>query len=281
MMAGTLYICSTPIGNLEDITLRALRVLREVDLIVGEDSRHTRKLLSHYGIHTPFAPSLFQGVEERRVEGVLQALREGKDVALVCDAGTPLISAPGYPLVRACLAEGIKVVPVPGASAFLAALVASGLPPDRFLFLGYLPRKSGPRKKVLERLSELPYTAILYESPHRVLSTLEELARLFPRRPLVLARELTKVYEEFIHGTTEEVFAEVKRRGGIKGELVLLIAPADLKEEEEPEPEPMRKRFRELLDCGFSPGEAVKKVAGEFGIPRREAYRIIHGLAEN
>ena len=280
-MPGTLYVCATPIGNLEDITLRALRVLREVDLIVGEDSRHTRKLLSHYDIHTPFAPSLYQGVEEARVEGVLRVLREGKDVALVCDAGTPLISDPGYPLVRACLAEGIKVVPVPGASAFLAALVASGLPPDRFLFLGYLPRKSGPRKKVLERLSELPYTAILYESPHRVLSTLEELARLFPRRPLVLARELTKVYEEFIHGTAEEVFAEVKRRGGVKGELVLLIAPADPKEKEEPEPEPMRKRFRELLDCGFSPGEAVKKVAEEFGIPRREAYRIVHGLAEN
>ncbi|MCD6129049.1 16S rRNA (cytidine(1402)-2'-O)-methyltransferase [Candidatus Bipolaricaulota bacterium] len=280
-MPGTLYVCATPIGNLEDITLRALRVLREVDLIVGEDSRHTRKLLSHYDIHTPFAPSLYQGVEEARVEGVLRVLREGKDVALVCDAGTPLISDPGYPLVRACLAEGIKVVPVPGASAFLAALVASGLPPDRFLFLGYLPRKSGPRKKVLESLSELPYTAILYESPHRVLSTLEELARLFPRRPLVLARELTKVYEEFIHGTAEEVFAEVKRRGGVKGELVLLIAPADLKEKEEPEPEPMRKRFRELLDCGFSPGEAVKKVAEEFGIPRREAYRIVHGLAEN
>ena len=280
-MPGTLYVCATPIGNLEDITLRALRVLREVDLIVGEDSRHTRKLLSHYDIHTPFAPSLYQGVEEARVEGVLRVLREGKDVALVCDAGTPLISDPGYPLVRACLAEGIKVVPVPGASAFLAALVASGLPPDRFLFLGYLPRKSGPRKKVLESLSELPYTAILYESPHRVLSTLEELARLFPRRPLVLARELTKVYEEFIHGTAEEVFAEVKRRGRVKGELVLLIAPADLKEKEEPEPEPMRKRFRELLDCGFSPGEAVKKVAEEFGIPRREAYRIVHGLAEN
>ena len=280
-MPGTLYVCATPIGNLEDITLRALRVLREVDLIVGEDSRHTRKLLSHYDIHTPFAPSLYQGVEEARVEGVLRVLREGKDVALVCDAGTPLISDPGYPLVRACLAEGIKVVPVPGASAFLAALVASGLPPDRFLFLGYLPRKSGPRKKVLESLSELPYTAILYESPHRVLSTLEELARLFPRRPLVLARELTKVYEEFIHGTAEEVFAEVKRRGGVKGELVLLIAPADLKEKEEPEPESMRKRFRELLDCGFSPGEAVKKVAEEFGIPRREAYRIVHGLAEN
>ena len=280
-MPGTLYVCATPIGNLEDITLRALRVLREVDLIVGEDSRHTRKLLSHYDIHTPFAPSLYQGVEEARVEGVLRVLREGKDVALVCDAGTPLISDPGYPLVRACLAEGIKVVPVPGASAFLAALVASGLPPDRFLFLGYLPRKSGPRKKVLERLSELPYTAILYESPHRVLSTLEELARLFPRRPLVLARELTKVYEEFIHGTAEEVFGEVKRRGGIKGELVLLIAPADLKEKEEPEPEPMRKRFRELLDCGFPPGEAVKKVAEEFGIPRREAYRIVHGLAED
>jgi len=277
-MAGILYICSTPIGNLEDVTLRALRVLREVDLIVGEDSRHTRKLLSHYGIHTPLAPSLFQGVEEARVKGVLHALREGKDVALVSDAGTPLISDPGYPLVRACLAEGIKVVPVPGASALLAALVASGLPCGRFLFLGYLPRKAGPRRKALERLSGLPYTAILYESPHRVLSTLGELARLFPRRHLVLARELTKVHEEFIHGTAQEVLAEVQRRGGVKGELVLLIAPATPNKAERPDPQALRARYEELLRAAIPPREALRELAAEFGIPKRELYRLIHGL---
>lgn len=224
-MAGTLYICSTPIGNLGDITLRALEVLREVDLIVGEDSRRTRKLLSHYEIHTPFLPSLYEGVERRRVGKVLGALEEGKDVALVTDAGTPLISDPGYPLVRAAVEAGIRVVPVPGPSAALAALVASGLPPDRFLFLGHLPRRAGRRRRALEELAQIPYTTVFYESPHRVLVTLEELARMYPHRPLVLARELTKVHEEFIRGTCVEVLQRVKERGGLRGELVLVLGP--------------------------------------------------------
>lgn len=275
-MAGTLYVCSTPIGNLEDITLRALRVLREVDLIVGEDSRHTRKLLSHYGIHTPFAPSLFQGVEEERTEGVLRELRQGRDVALVCDAGTPLISDPGYPLVRACLTEGIRVVPVPGASALLAALVASGLPCDRFLFLGYLPRKAGPRRRALEALLGLPYTAVMYESPRRIVSTLKELARLSPKRGIVLARELTKLHEEFIRGPVEEVLAEVNRRGGVKGELVLLIAPASPNKAERPDPQALRARYEELLGAAIPPREALRELAAEFGIPKREIYRLIH-----
>jgi 16S rRNA (cytidine1402-2'-O)-methyltransferase len=224
-VAGTLYVCSTPIGNLGDITLRALEVLRQVDLIVGEDSRHTKKLLSHYQIHTPFLPSLYEGVERRRVGKVLQVLEEGKDVALVTDAGTPLISDPGYPLVRAAVERGIRVVPVPGPSAALAALVASGLPPDRFLFLGHLPRRAGRRRRALAQLAHIPYTTVIYESPHRVLSTLEELARLYPHRPLVLARELTKVHEEFIRGTCQEVWREVQARGGVRGELVLVLGP--------------------------------------------------------
>ena len=280
-MPGTLYVCATPIGNLEDITLRALRVLREVDLIVGEDSRHTRKLLSHYDIHTPFAPSLYQGVEEARVEGVLRALREGKDVALVSDAGTPLVSDPGYPLVRAAIAAGIRVVPVPGPSSLLAALVASGLPPDRFLFLGYLPRRPGPRRKVLEELAGLEYTCVCLESPHRILATLEELARLFPDRPLVVARELTKVHEEFIRGTTTEVLAEARRRGGLRGELALVIGPTPSEKSGLTDPKAVKARYEELLAAGRSPRDALRITSEEYDIPRREAYRIVHDLAEN
>ncbi len=225
-MAGTLYIVSTPVGNLEDITLRALRVLREVDLIVGEDSRRTRKLLYHYGITARFAPSLYQGTEAARVAGILRLLEEGNDIALVSDAGTPLISDPGYPLVRAAVERGIEVVPVPGPAAFLAALVASGLPSDRFLFWGYLPRRAGRRRKALEELSSLPYTAVAYESPHRIEDTLEALAELCPDRPLVIARELTKLHEEFLRGTVAELLGEVRGRGGLRGELVLVLGPA-------------------------------------------------------
>jgi len=279
-MAGTLYVVATPIGNLEDITLRALRVLREVDLIVGEDSRHTRKLLSHYHISTKFAPSLYQGAAEGRVEGLLRLLREGKDLALVSDAGTPLISDPGYPLVRAAVEAGIRVVPIPGASALLAALVASGLPPDRFLFLGYLPRRPGPRRKTLGVALAFPYTVIAYESSHRILATLEELAELAPGRELVLARELTKVHEEFLRGTPQGILAEVRARGGLRGELVLLLGPASGEPDASVEPEAVRERYRELLDAGLTPSEAVKKVAQKFGLTRRRAYRLIHGLAE-
>ena len=274
-MPGTLYLCATPIGNLEDITLRVLRILREVDVIVAEDSRRTRQLLSHYGITTPLAPSLYQGVEEARTEGVLALLRVGKNVALVSDAGTPLVSDPGFPLVRACIAEGIPVVPVPGPSAVLAALVASGLPPQPFLFVGYPPRAPRARQKWLEELLSLPYTVVFFEAPHRLLATLELLAKLAPSRSVVVARELTKVHEEFVRGTATGVHAEFARRGKIQGEIVVLLAPAEEKAKTlEVSPAFVLARYRELLAQGFSPKEARGELSRIYGLSKRQIYRI-------
>lgn len=274
-MTGTLYVCSTPIGNLDDITLRALRVLKEADVIVGEDTRRTRKLLSHYGIHTPFASSLYQGAEAERTEGVLALLREGKTVALVTDAGTPLISDPGYPLVRACVAEGIEVVPVPGPSAVLAALVASGLPPDRFLFLGHLPRQPGPRRRALESLNDVDCTIVFYESPHRLCATLGQLAELYGPRSIVVARELTKVHEEFVRGTAEEVHREFARREKVRGEIVVLLSPG-LTPPRPAAEESAETVYRELLAAGLSPKEALQETAARLGLPRRTVYRAVH-----
>jgi 16S rRNA (cytidine1402-2'-O)-methyltransferase len=273
-MPGTLYLCSTPIGNLEDITLRVLRILREVDVIVAEDSRRTRQLLSHYGITTPLAPSLYQGVEEARTEEVLALLRLGKNVALVSDAGTPLISDPGFPLVRACIREGIPVVPVPGASAVLAALVGSGLPPDRFLFAGYPPRKIGERRRFLSELLSIPATVILFESPHRLLSTLEILAELDPERPTVVARELTKIHEEFVRGTASQVLGEFQRRGKVLGECVVLFGP-ETKEIRGDEAE-ILATYKRFLAQGLASKEAIKEAARALGLPKREVYRILH-----
>jgi 16S rRNA (cytidine1402-2'-O)-methyltransferase len=273
-MPGVLYLCATPIGNLGDITLRALQVLREADLIVAEDTRRTRKLLSHYGITTPLSASLYQGVEEERVEGVLSLLRAGKKVALVSDAGTPLISDPGFPLVRACIREGIPVVPVPGASAVLAALVGSGLPPDRFLFAGYPPRKIGERRRFLSELLSIPATVILFESPHRLLSTLEILAELDPERPTVVARELTKIHEEFVRGTASQVLGEFQRRGKVLGECVVLFGP-ETKEIRRDEAE-ILATYERFLTQGLASKEAIKEAARALGLPKREVYRIVH-----
>jgi 16S rRNA (cytidine1402-2'-O)-methyltransferase len=273
-MPGVLYLCATPIGNLGDITLRALQVLREADVIVAEDTRRTRKLLSHYGITTPLSASLYQGVEEERVEGVLSLLRAGKKVALVSDAGTPLISDPGFPLVRACIREGIPVVPIPGASAVLAALVGSGLPPDRFLFAGYPPRKIGERRRFLSELLSIPATVILFESPHRLLSTLEILAELDPERPTVVARELTKIHEEFVRGTASQVLGEFQRRGKVLGECVVLFGP-ETKELRRDEAE-ILATYERFLTQGLASKEAIKEAARALGLPKREVYRILH-----
>jgi 16S rRNA (cytidine1402-2'-O)-methyltransferase len=250
--------------------------LREVHVIVGEDSRRTRKLLAHYDIHTPLAPSLYQGVEEERVEGVLRLLREGKDVALVSDAGTPLICDPGFPLVRACVAEGIRAVPVPGPTALVAALVAAGLPTDRFLFLGGLPRKAGQRRRALKSLRSLPYTTVCFESPHRLLSTLRELAELFPKRELVVARELTKAYEELLRGTAGDVLGELEARGEVRGEVVLVIGPEGPEPTPIPDPGAIRTLYQGFLAQGLPPQEALRRTARQLGLTRREAYRIVH-----
>ncbi|MDO8461562.1 MAG: 16S rRNA (cytidine(1402)-2'-O)-methyltransferase [Deltaproteobacteria bacterium] len=221
-MPGILYIVATPIGNLEDITLRALRILKEVDLIACEDTRHTLKLLNHFEIKKPLV-SYFEHNQVRRTPQIVAELGKGRNVALVSDAGTPAISDPGFPLVREAIAQGVTVVPIPGPSAVIAALSAAGLPTDSFQFIGFLPPKSGRRHNLLESFKEEEATLVIYESPHRILKTLEEASQVFGQRPAVLARELTKIYEEFMRGTLWELLERV-RQSPPKGEMVLLIA---------------------------------------------------------
>lgn len=224
LVGGTLYLVATPIGNLEDITLRALRVLKECDVVAAEDTRRTGLLLKHFGISKPLL-SYFQFNEARRGEEILERLRRGEKVSLVTDAGSPGISDPGERVVKAAIAAGFRVEPVPGASALVAALTASGLPTDEFHFIGFLPHKSGQRRNTLEALKPVCGTIVIYESPYRVEKLLTELNDVFPERQVVLARELTKKFEEFLRGTPAQLL-EATRNRSLKGEFVVLIAPA-------------------------------------------------------
>jgi 16S rRNA (cytidine1402-2'-O)-methyltransferase len=219
---GTLYLVATPIGNLEDITLRALRTLRECDAVAAEDTRHTGQLLRHFEISKPLL-SCFQFNEARRSEEILERLRTGQKIALVTDAGSPGISDPGERVVKAAIAAGLRVESVPGPSALVAALTASGLPTDEFHFLGFLPHKSGQRRRELERLKAVSGTLVLYESPYRIEKLLTELNDVFAGRQVVLARELTKKFEEYLRGTPAELLALLKQRS-LKGEFVVLVA---------------------------------------------------------
>ena len=219
---GTLYLVATPIGNLEDITLRALRVLRECDVVAAEDTRRTGQLLKHFGISRPLL-SYFQFNEAKRSEEIIERLRRGDKVALVTDAGSPGISDPGERVVGAAIAAGLRVEPVPGPSALIAALTASGLPTEEFHFIGFLPHKSGRRRATLEALQAVPGTIVLYESPYRVERLLGELKEVFPARTVVLARELTKKFEEYLRGKPAELL-ETARKRTLKGEFVVLIA---------------------------------------------------------
>ncbi|MEW6682090.1 MAG: 16S rRNA (cytidine(1402)-2'-O)-methyltransferase [Nitrospirota bacterium] len=222
---GTLYLVSTPIGHLEDITLRALRVLKEVDLIAAEDTRHTQKLLARYDIHGTLT-SYHDFNKETKAPVLLARMLDGASVALVCDAGTPTISDPGYFLITRCIEAGVPVVPIPGPCAAIAALAASGLPSDRFHFEGFLPKPSGRLAKRLAVLRDYPETLVLYESPHRLLKTLKALLAAWGDRPAVIARELTKMHEECLRGTLSSVIAEVERRPR-RGEITLLIGGCD------------------------------------------------------
>jgi 16S rRNA (cytidine1402-2'-O)-methyltransferase len=219
---GTLYIVSTPIGNREDITLRALRMLKEVDLIAAEDTRHTGLLLRHFGIQTPLT-SYFEGNESRKKEFILSKLRQGERVALVSDAGTPGISDPGFRLIQTAAENRIAVVPVPGASAVIAALSVSGLPTDAFLFKGFLPHKSKKREDWLKQLEGVRETLILYESPHRLSQTLNDIFEILGDREMVLTRELTKIYEEVLRGKVSEIQTQIGERK-LKGEITLVIS---------------------------------------------------------
>ena len=222
---ATLYLVATPIGNLEDITLRALRTLKECDLVAAEDTRRTGQLLKHFGISKPLL-SYFQFNEARRSEQILERLRQGDKIALVTDAGSPGISDPGERVVKAAIAAGFRVEPVPGPNALVAGLTASGLPADEFHFAGFLPHKSGQRRSALERLMEVPGTLVLYESPFRVGKLMAELRDVMPERQVVLARELTKKFEEFIRGTPVELLVMLENRS-LKGEFVVMIGGPD------------------------------------------------------
>ncbi len=224
LQPGTLYLVATPIGNLEDITLRALRTLRECSLVAAEDTRRTGQLLQHFGFRKPLL-SYFRFNEARRSTEIVDRLKAGETIALVTDAGSPGISDPGERVVKAVLDAGLRVEPVPGPSALVAALTASGLPAEEFHFAGFLPVKSGQRRRKLEALKNLPGTLVLYESPHRIVKLLEELRDLFPDHPVVLAREVTKKFEQFLRGTPAELLALAGQRS-IKGEIVALVGPA-------------------------------------------------------
>jgi 16S rRNA (cytidine1402-2'-O)-methyltransferase len=219
---GTLYLVATPIGNLEDITLRALRTLKECDVVAAEDTRRTGQLLKHFEISKPLL-SYFQFNEAKRSEQILERLKRGEKVALATDAGSPGISDPGERVVKAAIAAGLRVESVPGPTALVAALTASGLPTDEFHFIGFLPHKPGQRRKRLERVRDVAGTLVLYESPYRVQKLLAELVEVFPTRQVVLARELTKKFEEYLRGTPAELLATLEQRS-VKGEFVVLVS---------------------------------------------------------
>jgi len=219
---GTLYIVSTPIGNMEDITIRALRILKEVDLIAAEDTRRTGLLLKHFGIQAPLT-SYFEGNELRKREFILAKLKEGKNVALVSDAGTPGISDPGFRLIQLAIENQLPIIPIPGSSAVITALSVSGLPTDAFLFKGFLPHKSKKRRDLLKELENVRETLVFYESPHRISETLRDILEILGDREIVLTRELTKVYEEIIRGKVSEILNQVGDRT-LKGEITLVIS---------------------------------------------------------
>lgn len=273
-MAGTLYLVATPIGNLADITLRAIETLRSVDQIIAEDTRNTRRILARYDITTPFATSYYQGVERERISPLISLLEGGKNLALVSDAGTPLISDPGYPLVSAALKQNIPVVPIPGATALIVALIGSGLPADHFAFDGALPRKRGEREAYLKSIASETRTIIVHSSPHRLFLDLEAIASILPKRTIVIARELTKVHEEFLRGTAREVLDALQARGEAKGEYILLIdgaEPSQMQGDQQ-----LAEELAALLrEEGISSKSALRILMHATNMKRNDAYRLL------
>ena len=275
---GCLYVVATPIGNLEDITLRALRILKEADLIACEDTRQTLKLLSHFDIQKRLI-SYHEHNEITRAPEIVIELEQGAKVALVSDAGTPAISDPGYRLVSLCLRHGIRVEPLPGASAFVAVLAASGMPVEEFTFVGFLPSRQSGRRKTLRALASEPRTLALYEAPHRLSDTLEDALEILGNRPAVIAREVTKMHEEFLRGHLQELLAEMRKKPA-RGEITLLIGPEDGQPSQPGAPNnaaneaPLSHRVEEIMKAkGVDRKAALKQAARERGITRREAYK--------
>lgn len=269
-------VCATPIGNLGDITLRAIEVLKSVNLIAAEDSRVTLKLLNHFGIRKPI---VIYHQKPKRLEWLLQQLKEGKNIALVCNAGTPSISDPGVPLVKRALQEGITVSPIPGPSAVTAALSVSGLDAQRFLFLGFLPRNQRERKELLEQIKALPFTIVVYESPHRLRENLSDMLEVLNDRVVVLCRELTKLHEEVALTMLSELKRRYERETPV-GEFTLVIEGARA-ERREPDWSKVDETVKSMLGEGRSVKEIAKEVSSKFGVPRSEVYKRSLKLARN
>lgn len=272
-MPGTLYIVSTPIGNLEDITHRALRVLSEVDLIACEDTRHTRKLLNHYNISTP-TTSYHDHNERERATELLSRLQQGVNVAVVSDAGTPGISDPGFRIAKLAAENGIPVVPVPGPTALIAALVASGFPSDQFLFGGFLPARSNQRRARFAEVSSLQATLVFYEAPHRIAESLKDAREILGEREAVVARELTKLHEELLRGTLSQLIDRFEASAVARGEMVLIIDRNVIATDEGlKDLSDVSKVVAELEEQGLDHRTAIKQAAKQLGISRDEAYR--------
>lgn len=269
-----LYLVATPIGNLEDFSPRGQRLLREVKLIAAEDTRHSRKLLSHFDIHTPLT-SYFEHNQSHKLDDVLEALQRG-DVALISDAGMPGINDPGYLLVRAALDAGHQVSPVPGPSAPIAALAASGLPADHFLYLGYAPQKASERRRALESVAALPYTLVLLESPHRLLPALEDLLTTFGDRQVAVAAELTKMYERFFRGSLSEA-VEFYKSEPARGEFTIVVAGAAAKVGEWDERQ-VQTELKAGLKSSSPPSQLAKQVAAKAGWPRSRVYDLLEKI---
>ena len=273
-MNGTLYLVAMPIGNLGDMSHRAIDVLKSVDFILAEDTRTSQRVLTHYDISTPFFSSIYQGAERQRVSSILSLLEKGKNVALVSDAGTPLISDPGFPLVRAAVNAGHTVVPVPGPCAAITGLIASGLPLDRFSFEGALPRGRGARQSLFESLASQQGTRVFYESSHRMLDSLQLLSESLPARRVVLARELTKLHEEFLRGTAAELHDKLAGEERVRGEFVLIVEGAETSLSADQEV--VDQLINELKSESLPNKSVVRIITRTLGVPRNEAYRLVH-----
>ena len=270
-LPAALYLVATPIGNLGDITTRAIEILRDVQLVVAEDTRHSRTLLSHLGISTPMS-AYHEHNEARESPRLVRRILDGASIALISDAGTPLLSDPGARLVAAAIEADVRVIPIPGASALLAAIVAAGLPADRFTFLGFLPRKGGERDALLRGIARSPITVVLYESPQRVAATLADISQAGSGdRPAALARELTKRFEEVRRGTVDSLLAGVE--DGLRGEVVLVIGGAA---ERAPTDAEARETVSSMRSEGASSRDIIDRLTDELGVPRNVAYKLAH-----
>jgi 16S rRNA (cytidine1402-2'-O)-methyltransferase len=270
VVSGRLILCATPIGNLEDITQRALRVLSSADVIACEDTRRTRKLLNHFSIRARDLVSYHEGNERRAAADLLQRIERGKTVVLVSDAGMPGISDPGYRLVRACIEADLKIEVVPGPTASVTALVLSGLPPGRFVFEGFLPRRTGDRKRRAAELASETRTLVIYESPHRLAASVADLIEVLGDRPAALVRELTKMHEEVRRGSLTEILDSI-RESPPRGEIVLVVGGA-IHDGAVASREELARAARELMDSGIERGEALSRVAKQAGVPRRMVF---------